>query len=172
MQGTGLSRPSGTGRLPVATKDRFIDARRDDIGLVVRQLRSGTSGRYGSKAAGQALGVDRLQPVSSGCSRSDGQSQRMAGSVSAWRHEEADFRRDDAADGGRFSGAPAGTRYRTQAVLGERQLTGSATAGPTTICYGLVCDVCAPESSMLYAAIICRKAAVGRASSAGRALRD
>jgi hypothetical protein len=113
-----------------------------------------------------------LQSVSSGCSRSDGQSQRMAGSVSAWRHEEADFRRDDAADGGRFSGAPAGTRYRTQAVLGERQLTGSATAGPTTICYGLVCDVCAPESSMLYAAIICRKAAVGRASSAGRALRD
>ena len=55
--------------------------------------------------------VGRMTAMDGPCNR-----PLMAGSVSTRRREEADFRRDDAADGSRFSGAPAGTRYRPGAA--------------------------------------------------------
>lgn len=51
------------GRPPVAANDGFIDARRDDSGLAVRQLWSGPSGRYGPQCI--AMHCDPLRPAGS-----------------------------------------------------------------------------------------------------------
>jgi hypothetical protein len=52
--------------------------------------------------------------------------QQLAGSVATRRREEADFRRNDAADGSQFSGAPAGTRSRPSAVARDGPVLGCA----------------------------------------------